>query len=425
MKVVIEDVSTVTKKMNIQIEPEIVALELAKEVMKKQRTAKVPGFRADKATKDAIERHHGEEIKAEALKQLVADAVEQAEKEHDLIAVTMPAISDVSELHKDKVLTFTATVDVRPKVELGTYTGIEIKDQPVSVNDEEVEDTVKRLREMYARLDDVEGQPLTKEHTAILDLEAFQGGKPLANTKATDFMLHLGMDLMLPEFEDQLAGMQKGETREIKVTFPQDYATKEIAGKDVTFTVTVKDVKKKVLPELDEEFLQTFGQHKSVDELKARLRGDLEARKRSELVTAQKDDLLAKLIDAHAFDVPDSLVDQVLNYMVQQQALFLQSKGADVQKTFDVKDFKKENREMAVKRVKGIVILQDIAEKESLKISDEDVSAAMATMARNSGQKLEQIFKYDESQAGGLDSLRESLLAQKTLAFLFARAKMV
>jgi trigger factor len=215
------------------------------------------------------------------------------------------------------------------------------------------------------------------------------------------------------------------ETKEIKVAFPEDYAAKELAGKDVTFTVTVKDVKKKVLPELDDEFLKNFGQLKSVDELKARLREDLEARKRSELVSDQKDELLAKLIDAHAFDVPDSLVEQELNIMVQQQAQFLQSKGADVQKLFDVEDFKKKNREMAVKRVKGIVILQDIADKEDLKITDEDVSTAMAAMARNSGQKLEQIFKYYESQQGGLDNLRESLLAQKTLAFLFSKATKV
>jgi len=230
---------------------------------------------------------------------------------------------------------------------------------------------------------------------------------------------------MLPEFEDQLAGMQKGETKEIKVAFPKDYAAKEMAGKDVTFTVTLKDIKKKVLPELDDEFLKNIGGHKSVDELKARLREDLEARKRSELASAQKDELLAKLIDAHTFDVPDSLVEQELNFMVQQQTLFLQSKGADMQKLFDVEDFKKKNREMAMKRVKGIVILQDIADKEDLKITDEDVSTAMAAMARNSGQKLEQIFKYYESQAGGLDNLRESLLAQKTLAFLISTAKKV
>jgi len=425
MKVVIQDISTVKKKMNIEVEPEIVALELAKAIIKKQKTAEIPGFRPGKATKDAIERYYGEELKSEALKLIVSQAFEQAINEHNFIAVSMPTISDLSELHKDKQLTFTATVDIRPRIELGAYTGIEIKDQPVSVTDEEVEETVKHVREMYTRLDDVEGQPLTKEHSAILDFEAFHGGKPLENTKTTDFMLHLGMDLMLPEFEDQLTGMQKGETKEIKVAFPKDYATKEMAGKDVTFTVTVKDIKKKVLPELDDEFLKNIAGHKSVHELKARLREDLEARKRSELASAQKDELLAKLIDAHTFDVPDSLVEQELNFMVQQQTLFLQSKGADIQKLFDVEDFKKKNREMAMKRVKGIVILQDIADKEDLKITDDDVSMAMATMARNSGQKLEQIFKYYESQAGGLDNLRESLLAQKTLAFLISTAKKV
>ena len=425
MKVIVEDIDTVKKKLNIEVEPELVARELAKAVVKKQKTAKIPGFRQGKASKDAVERHYSEELKTEVLQQLVGDAFEQALKENDFIAVSRPAISEVSELHKDKALTFTASVDVRPTIKLGTYTGVEIEDRQVSVTDEEVEETLKHLREMYARLDDVVGQPLAKEHTAILDMEAFHEGKPLTKTKATDFMLPLGANVMLPEFEDQLAGMQKGETKEINVTYPADYATKEMAGKEVAFTVTLKDVKKKVLPELDDAFLKNFGQLTSVDELKARMREDLEARKRSQLLDDQKDEVLAKVINTHTFDVPDSLVEQELDFMVQQQAMYLQNKGLDPQKSLNVEEFKEENREMAVKRVKGIVILQDIADKEGLKISDDDVSLAMASMARGSGKKLEEVFKYYESQPGGLDNLRESLLAQKTLTFLYDRAKKV
>jgi trigger factor len=359
------------------------------------------------------------------LQQLVSEAYQKAMQEHDFIAVTLPQISDVSELSKDKVLTFTATVEVRPKIDLGVYTDIEVKNPPVTVTNEEVDETIGRLREMYSRLDVVEGQPLAKDHTAIIDFEGFHAGRPLPNAKATDFMLHLGTDALLPEFEDQLAGMQKGETKEVKVTFPADYSSKEMAGKDATFTVTLKEVKRKVLPELNDEFAKDIGDHKTVDELKTRIREDLEARKRSELAAQQKDDLLAKLIDAHEFDVPAGLVEQELNFMAHQQSQYLQRQGVDVSKDFDVAAFREKNREMAVKRVKGIVILQDIADREGIKVADNDVSAAMASIARNSGQKLEQVFKYYEAQEGGLDNLRESLLASKTLAFLLSKAKKV
>jgi trigger factor len=425
MKVTVENISAVKKKMQIEVEPAAVALELAKAVSKVSKKAQIPGFRPGKAPRDVVERHYGEDLKTEVLQQLVSEAYQKAMQEHDFVAVTMPQISDVSELNKDKTLTFTASVEVRPKIELGEYTGVEIKDPPVTVTDEELDETLGRLREMYSRLDVVEGQPLAKDHTAVIDFEGFHEGKPLPNAKATDFMLHLGMDTLLPEFEDQIAGMQKGETKEVKVTFPQDYSAKELAGKDATFTVTLKEVKRKVLPELNDEFAKDIGEHKTVDELKARIREDLEARKRSELAAQQKDDLLAKLIDSHTFDVPEGLVEQELGYMANQHAAYLQRQGADLSKGFDIAEFKEKNRDMAVKRVKGIVILQDIADRENIKITDNDVSAAMASIARNSGQKLEQVFKYYEAQPGGLDNLRESLLAQKTLAFLLSKAKKV
>jgi trigger factor len=425
MKVTVENISAVKKKMQIEVEPAAVALELAKAVSKISKKAQIPGFRPGKAPRDVVERHYGEDLKSEVLQQLVSEAYQKAMQEHDFVAVTMPQISDVSELNKDKTLTFTASVEVRPKIELGEYTGVEVKDPPVTVTSEEVDETISRLREMYSRLDVVEGQPLAKDHTAIIDFEGFHEGKPLPNAKATDFMLHLGMDTLLPEFEDQLAGMRKGETKEVKVAFPQDYSAKELAGKDATFTVTLKEVKRKVLPELNDEFAKDIGDNNTVDELKARIREDIEARKRSELTAQQKDDLLAKLIDSHTFDVPEGLVEQELNFMANQQAAYLQRQGADLSKGFDIAEFKEKNRDMAVKRVKGIVILQDIADRENIKISDNDVSVAMASIARNSGQKLEQVFKYYEAQPGGLDNLRESLLAQKTLAFLLSKAKKV
>ena len=425
MKVTVENISAVKKKMSIEVEPAAVSLELTKAVVKVSKKAQIPGFRPGKAPRDVVERHYGEDLKTEVLQQLVSEAYQKAMQEHDFIAVTLPQISDVSELSKDKVLTFTATVEVRPKIDLGVYTDIEVKNPPVTVTNEEVDETIGRLREMYSRLDVVEGQPLAKDHTAIIDFEGFHAGRPLPNAKATDFMLHLGTDALLPEFEDQLAGMQKGETKEVKVTFPADYSSKEMAGKDATFTVTLKEVKRKVLPELNDEFAKDIGEHKTVDELKIRIREDLEARKRSELAAQQKDELLAKLIDAHTFDVPEGLVEQELNFMVNQRSLHLQREGIDVSKGLDVAQFKEHNRALAEKRVKGIVILQDIADRESIQISDNDVSAAMASIARNTGQKLEQVFKYYETQEGGLDNLRESLLAQKTLAFLLSKAKKV
>lgn len=426
MKVTVENISAVSKKMIIEVDADTVDLELAKAVVKLQKVVKIPGFRPGHATRDAIERHKGNELKTEVLGKLVDEAFRQAMKDHKFVAVSSPSIGDVSEIRKGSPLTFTASVDVRPTVELGNYTGIEIENSEITVTEEEVEATIKRMREMHVQLDEVGADdPVEKDHTAIIDFESFHEGQPMPNGKATDFVMQLGMEALLPEFENNIVGMKRGETRDIKVSFAKDYNTPELAGKDVTFAVTLKDIKKPVMPELNDEFAMKVGNCKTMEELRSRLKEDIAAKKRMDLEAKQKDDILAKLIESHSFDVPESLVLQELSYMTEEQKRHMANKPDEAGKAFNEDEFRKNNREMAVKRVKGIVLLQDIADKENIQISENDVSATMSMMARNSGQKLEEIFKYYESQPGGLDILRESLLAQKTLAFLYSKAKKV
>src|SRR5208337_3084531 len=150
-------------------------------------------------------------------------------------------------------------VEVRPNIELGTYDSLEVKEESVAVTDDEVNQTVDRLRDMYAQLEVVEGRPLEKNDTAIIDFEGSRDGKAIEGAKASDYMLSLGSNSLIPGFEEQLVGMNRGDTRVIKVTFPADYNNKELAGTDAQFTVTLKEIKKKVLPELNDEFAKDIG----------------------------------------------------------------------------------------------------------------------------------------------------------------------
>ncbi len=422
MKSVVEDISAVKKKINVEIAPDTVAREMEKALADVSKKARIAGFRPGKAPKAIVEKHYGDEVRNEVMQRLVSEYYLRALQDNNLNPVELPHIENVSSLTKGQPLSFSATVEVRPKIELGTYDGIEVKEQSLTVTDDDMNQTLDRLREMYAQLEVVEGRPLEKNDTAIIDFEGFREGKAIEGAKASDHMLALGTNSLIPGFEEQIVGMNRGETREIKVTFPADYASKELAGKDASFKVTLKEIKKKVLPELNDEFAKDVGGNKSIDELKEGIKKDLEARKRDEQASAQREQIMSTLVNAHAFDVPPGMVEREIQSMARQQATRLARRGADV-KTFDVVKFREENKALAEKRVKGTLLLDVIAEKEKIDVSDQELNSALAAMARSAGQTVDAIKKYYDSIDGGLDNLRRSLIQEKTLGLLLSRAK--
>ncbi len=425
MKVTIEDVSSVKKKLHIQVLPDAIAREMEKAAVDVAKKAKIPGFRPGKAPRAVVERHYGSEIQSKVMNRLISDSYLKAVQENKLSPVEMPNITNISPLEKDAPLNFTALVEVRPAITLGAYDGIEVKDAPVEVSDDEINQTLERLRDMYAHLEVVEGRELAKEHIAIIDFEGFLAGKAVENAKATDYTLDMGTGALVPGFEDQLLGMKTGESRDITVNFPTDYHGKELAGKEAQFTVRLKEVKKKALPEVNDEFAKDIGEHQSLVELKKRLRDDITVRKRNDQASAQREELLGKLVDAHTFDVPEIMLEQELQSMARQQVVRLAQQGVDVGSTFDFPAFKNKNRDLAVKRVKGMLLLDLIADKEFIGVNDHEMNAALAGMARSSGRKLDEVKKYYESKEGGLDGLRVSLIHEKTLSLLLSRAKKV
>jgi trigger factor len=422
MKSVVEEISPVKKKLNIEVEPDSVKREMDKAFKDVAKKAKIHGFRPGKAPMNIVEKHYGEEVRSEVRSRLISDSYLMAIRENKLSPVDMPQIENISALTKDSLLSYTATVEVRPNITLGVYDGLEVKETDLAVTEEELNQTLDRLREMYAQLEVVEGQTLAKDHTAIIDFEGFLDGKSIEGAKAVDHVLAIGSGNLIPGFEEQLIGMNKGETRDIQVTFPADYTNKEIAGKETRFTVTLKEVKKKVLPELNDEFAKDTGGNKTVDELKARIREDLEARKRDEQGASQREELMKKLVDAHAFEVPQGMVEHEVQAMTRQQAARLARQGMDV-KSFDTKKFMEKNRDLAVQRVKGILLLEVIAEKEKVDVTEQELSASIAAMAKDASKTAEAVRKYYESQDGGLENLRASLIQEKTLGLLLSRAK--
>ncbi len=216
--------------------------------------------------------------------------------------------------------------------------------------------------------------------------------------------------------------MAKGDTREIKLNFPEDYDNKSLAGKDATFTVTLKEIKKKVLPELNDDFAKDIGNYSTAEELKAGIRKDLELRKKDEQSSAQREAIVSKLVGDHAFDVPPGMVERELQSMARSHATRMARRGVDV-KTFDFAKFAEENKSLAEQRVKGILLLDEIADKENIEVADKEIDASISVMARRAGQTPDAVRKYYESQEGGLENLRGSLKREKVLGLLLSKAK--
>ena len=423
MKSVIENLSPVKKKILIEVPQDDMAKEMNKALADYGKKVKIPGFRPGKAPRALVERHYGDQLQGEVMNKLITSSYFSAVREHNINPVVMPEFSDIS-FTKGETLSFTATVEVRPAIELATYDSIEVKEADVTPTEEEIDQTIQRLREMYAQLEVVEGRPVEKKDTVVVDFEGFREGQPIEGAKASDHMIPLGSGTLIPGFEDQLVGMNQGETREIQVTFPEDYTNEEIAGKEATFTVTLKEIKKQVLPELNDDFAKDLGEHQSFDELRTRIKEDLEARKRSEQESAQREELLSKLVDAHSFDVPPGMVEQELRSMMRQQTQRMARQGANAE-SLNEAAFREEQKELAERRIKGLLILDEISEREKLHINDQELSAGLASVARSAGQPVEAIKKYYESTEGGMENLRASLLQEKTLRHLLSRAKKV
>lgn len=423
MKVTVEDLSPIKKKFNIEIAAEAVTKEMEKAIASVTKKAKIPGFRPGKAPKAIVEKHYGEEVHSDVMQKLVSNAYMQTIEDQKIHPVDMPQIENVSVMAKGTPLTFTAVVEIRPTIELGSYDGIEVKEKEIVVTDEELNATIERVLDMYAQLEVVEGRALQNSDTAIIDFEGFLDGKSIEGAKATDYTLMLGSKSFIPGFEEQLIGMSKDETREIKVTFPADYGNKELAGKAATFTIVLKEIKKKVLPELNEEFVKNMGDFKTGEDFKAAVRKDMEAGKRGEQNMAQREEIVEKLIATHTFEVPSSMVDRELLYMARQQATRMARQGVDVKKFFDAAKFREENKASAEKHVKGLLLLDVIAEKEKVEVGDADINLALAAMAKSSGQTMDAVKKYYESLEDGLENLRASLKQEKALDLLHSRAK--
>jgi trigger factor len=422
MKANVEEISSIKKKVSIEISEDQVNKEVESFYKDLGKKAKIKGFRPGKVPRDILERYFKDYVKAEVIQKLIEETYPQALSETDLHPVSPPVI-DPGGFEDGKPFQYSAMIEVKPDIQLEEYTGLKIEGKKEEVKDEEVEGRLKALQNLHANLKTIsEARPIQTGDYVIVDYEARLGGKPLEGGKAIDFTVEVGSGQFIPAFEEKLIGLKPEEEKEIEVSFPEDYGYQKWAGKTISFHVKIKEIKEKILPPLDDEFAKDLGDYSSFEELKVKLKGEIEKEKELALERQLKDQVVDQLLETNPFDVPESLVGEQAKAMVSDTKLRLAAQGAAL-KNLGVSEEKlqEDYKAMAQKQVRTFLILEKIAGAEGIAVTDEEADDRLREMSERMHQKFDVVKRYYEKN-GLLPEVKAGIIRDKTLNFLLEKA---
>ena len=429
MKTELIDVSPTRKEINIEIEPAQVRSAFDRISEKYSKGANVPGFRPGHAPTSVVRARYKGEIRAEVLRELLPEAVNSAIVEHSLAAVGDPEVEfdntqDVNPA-SEEALKLKIKVEVLPEIELGTYKGLEATRRKRPITDADVEKIIDGLRDGSASLQPVEDRVSELGDTVTINARGNYVDQPEEEeVKVDDVEVVLGGPGVMEEFTENLTGVKTDDTRSFTVEYPADYNTQGLAGKKIAYVAEVTAVRRKELPELDDEWARSLGgDFDSVDDLKAKVREDLEARATAESDRRLHDDLLRALIEANKFEVPESLVEHQTNHRLEGVARQMMSRGIDLRtQELDWEGARKEIRTQAEGDVRVTMLLEKIAKAENITVSDEEVEAELESFANASRQPKEQV-RAALTKEGGDRSIAHRVRNRKALDFLIDNAR--
>jgi len=422
MNVNIEDISSIKKKVSIEISEDQVTKEVDSFYRELGRKAKIKGFRPGKVPRNILERHFKDYVKAEVVQKLVQDTYPTALSETNLHPVSNPMI-DPGDLESGKPFQYSATIEVKPEIKLEEYLGLNIEGKKEEVKDEEVEERLKGLQNLHANLKTIqEARPIQNGDFVIVDYEARMDGKPLEEGKAIDLTVEVGSGRFIPAFEEKLIGLRLEEEKEIEVSFPEDYGYKKWAGKTISFYVKIKEIKEKILPILDDEFAKDLGDYSSLEELKDKLKQEIEREKKLALERQLKDQMVDQLLQKNTFEVPESLVEEQTKALVSDTKLRLATQGIKID-TLGISEEKlqEDYREAAMRQVRTFLILEKIAGQEGITVTDEEVEDRFREISERTHQKFDVVKRYYEKN-GLIPEVKAGIMNEKTLNLLLEKA---
>jgi trigger factor len=415
--------------LTIEVDAEEVSKALDQAFKKVVHKVNVPGFRKGKVPRKIFETRFGvESLYQDALDILLPQAYSSALDETGIEPVDRPDV-DVEQMESGQNLIFKATVTVKPEVELGEYKGLEIPSKDFSVTDEAIDEEINKVRDRQAELTIIEEGSVENGDTAVIDFEGFLGDDAFEGGKGENYSLEIGSGSFIPGFEEQLIGMKKEEEKTITVTFPEEYQSEELAGKEVTFKVKLNELKRKQLPELDDEFAKDVSEFDTLEEYKADLRKKLEEKAQQDEENYKKDTLVEKAAENATIEIPPAMVEQEVEHMLKdfEQRLSMQGMNLDLYYQFaglDEAGLREQFKGDAEKRVRINLTLEAISKAENVEVSEEDVETELAKMAEMYGLEVEELKSRLGAQ-GNLAGLESDLKVRKAIDILVNNSKTV
>ena len=419
MKTEVVDVNATRKNVRVEIPSDIVSAEIDRIARDYSRKARVPGFRPGKTPPRVIKQRFKDQILNDVAHDLIPRAVDNALRENGFEAVDTPDVRDVN-IAEGEPLTFTASFDTVPAFDPGDLSTIAFTRASRVISDEAVALSLQRLRERAGRFEPVEGRGIDHGDTVVVDLERRDpNGAPDAHTDVT---IEIGAKANPPGFDEQLLGLDVGATKSFDIHYPADYAIGELASTDVSYTVTIKGLKRRVLPELDDEFAKDVGDFDTLEALTARVRGDLEHEAGHAAEREDRSELMKQLAARLPFDAPPSMVERDVARRIEDFARRLVDQNIDPRQAgVDWNAFRESQREVARESVAAALVLDEITRREHIEVSDEEVEREVARYGERSGRTPAAVRAALEKE-GGLARLRGSLRREKAVDFVLSRA---
>ncbi len=424
MKIDVDEISTVQRKVRVELAPDAVAGEFSKAYQDLGRKVRVKGFRAGKAPRTVLQGIYGEEIKDQVRSQLVEDSLSEIIKDRGLQVVSRPEI-ETNELQDGRSFSFSAVFEVKPELEVKDYIGIEVEKIKLSVTDQQVEDALDRLREGHARLEPIEKRDTVERGDFVtLDFEGSIAGKPFAGSNGENYLLEIGGQRALPEFENAIVGLRVGERQTVQVNYPTSYPNPEIAGKSVGFSVVVRDLKRKVLPPLDDDFAKDHGECASLEELRAALRSRLEHELEQIQHEALKEQVVNRVIEKNSFTPPPSMVERQARYLLEraQNETAGSRRSEQTEAVSSSAETRKALEARAVRQVQATLLVEKIAQAEHIEISDKDVQERIDSLTKAAGERAKMVREF-YSRSEAREELSGQIIFDRALDFLVERAR--
>lgn len=421
MNVQVEDLSTIKKKLNIEVAEDVVASELEKVIKKIAKTANVKGFRKGKVPRSILEQQYGPRIEYEAAGALVNNSLYKALVDHKIEAVSQPEVIESGTVEKGKPFTYQAEVEVRPQIEAKDYSGLNLEKERFSLKEDVVDEQLTQMAASRSQLEVTKRKKAREGDTVIVDFEGFIDETPFENGSAQDYQLELGSNSFIPGFEDQLVGMKRDEEKNVEVSFPENYGAKDLAGKPAVFKVTLKEIKEKVEAVIDDAFAKEFGAE-TLAELKEKIRDNAVKQEETRITNQLQEKLMDALVTNNPIEVPEGMVQNQLMHLKDNFSQRLKSQGMSLEMLgMNDENFARTYRDMAAQQVKGELILDAIAKQENFEVAASEVDEKIVSIADEANAPLENVQKYFEN-ASAREGLKSQLLHDKVIAFLLEKA---